>query len=322
MIKELSAKIEDELNNLDLPTDLPNLYDPISYTLENGGKRLRPLLLMISSRIFGGNDEDSIHQALAVEIFHNFTLVHDDIMDNAPLRRGKESVYKKWDSNTAILSGDVMYSLSFAELSKCNPETLPAILECFIDTGIKVCEGQQMDMDFEMRDDVVLDEYIKMIGMKTAVLMAGSLKIGALAAGGSISDSDSMYEYGMKAGTAFQLIDDYLDAFGDPEKFGKKVGGDIIARKKTYLYLNTLEYLEEEDKKEFEKVFNSDTLSDDYKVNQVKDFFKKTGAHDRIRERANALLFEAKEILDNIKGDEKAKEELINLTLQLTNREK
>lgn len=322
MTESLSRLIETELKELQLPTDLPNLYDPISYTLDLGGKRIRPLLLLLSSKLFGCLEEQSIHQALAVEIFHNFTLVHDDIMDNAPLRRGKSSVYKKWDINTAILSGDVMFSLSMKELAKCPKEKLPSILNVFVDMTIKVCEGQQMDMDFESRSDVTLDEYLLMIDYKTAYLLAGSLQIGALMGNASNEDADNMFEYGIKLGKAFQLMDDYLDTFGNENSFGKKVGGDILEGKKTYLYIETLKSLGEKEKEEFLKVFNENSLSDEDKINKVRRYFELSGSKASLEILSNKLIQEAGILLENTSGELEAKKELINLTNQLINRSK
>ncbi len=322
MIKEIVGRIEKEIAQLNFPEQLPDLYNPISYSLSAGGKRIRPLLLMISSRIFGVNDEASIHQALGIEIFHNFTLVHDDIMDNAPLRRGKPSVYKKWNQNTAILSGDVMFSLSLQEISKCDKELLPDVLKTFLDMTVKVCEGQQMDMDFEERTYVNMPEYIKMIELKTAYLLAGSLKIGAILGRASRETTIAMFDFGIKIGTAFQLMDDYLDVYGDPEKFGKQVGGDIIAGKKTFLFIETLKNLPDNDKLNFERMFASEDLNSKSKVEGIKEYYEKSGANEIIREKADKLLLSAQQILNSIEGNDMAKEELINLTLQLTNRDK
>jgi len=322
MIEELAGRIEKEIAQLNLPRQLPDLYDPIAYSLANGGKRLRPLLLMISSRIFNVSDDIAIHQALAVEIFHNFTLIHDDIMDNAPLRRGKPSVYQKWNQNSAILSGDVMFAISIQEVSKCENSILPDVLSTFLDMTIKVCEGQQMDMDFEKRSDVDMSEYIKMIELKTAYLLAGSLKIGAILGRATKETIEMMFEFGMKVGTAFQLIDDYLDAYGDPEKFGKQMGGDIMAGKKTFLFIETTKKLGGEEKLKFEELFDSKKVDMEEKVEKVKFHFEKSGSKDKLKERADSLLYSAQEILQRVEGNFEAKEELINLTYKLMNRDK
>ena len=198
------------------------LHQPISYTFELGGKRIRPALLMLSNNLFGGKDNDALNAALAIEVFHNFTLLHDDIMDNAPLRRGKETVFKKWGDNTAILSGDVMLVKSYELLSKTNQNCLSELLELFNKTAIEVCEGQQFDMNFERQIDVSIDDYLKMIELKTAVLLACSLKMGAIISGASKQDANYIYEFGKNLGVAFQLMDDILDLYGDPDKVGKQ----------------------------------------------------------------------------------------------------
>lgn len=322
MIDGLAGRIEEELARLDLPSGLPELYSPIAYTLEKGGKRIRPLLLMIAAKMFGADLEKAMHQALAVEIFHNFTLVHDDIMDNAPLRRGRPSVYHKWDQNTAILSGDVMFSLAFKQAINCEEDVLPEVIQTFTDMTIKVCEGQQMDMNFEKRNDVSLEEYLEMIGLKTAYLLAGSLKLGAILGRASQNAADAMFDYGMLTGTAFQLMDDYLDAYGNPEKFGKQVGGDILSGKKTFLYIQTKKRLNEEDLKKFEETFNSNHIEKGEKIKLIKSYFDKSGASEEIRNMANELLKKSARLLSSLEVDEKSKEELINLTNQLTKRDK
>ena len=214
-----------------------NLYSPVNYILSIGGKRMRPILTLMATDLFGGDSKDSLHAAMAVEVFHNFTLLHDDIMDDAPLRRGKQTVHEKWDVNTAILSGDVMMIKAYGFLMEYKGEVYRAVMEVFNQTAIEVCEGQQMDVDFETRSDVSLEEYVEMIKLKTSVLVACALKMGAVIAGASDKDADLIYDFGLNLGLAFQLQDDYLDAFGNPETFGKQVGGDIIENKKTYLYI-------------------------------------------------------------------------------------
>lgn len=321
MKSSLSSQIELELQKLDLNSDLPGLYNPIVYTLENGGKRLRPLFLMLSAKMFGVDPKHSIHQALAVEIFHNFTLLHDDVMDNAPLRRGKPSVYKKWNLSTAILTGDVMFALSVKELSKCKADVLPGILNTFVDMTIKVCEGQQMDMEFENKRVVNSKDYINMIERKTAWLIAGSLKIGAQLGKANEKDCSAMFSFGLKAGTAFQIIDDYLDVFGDPASFGKQTGGDILAGKKTYLFLETERALSAVEREEFLSIFNSNTLDNESKVNKVKVYYEKSGSKSKLEKLCSKLLNEAEKIIENMPGALKGKEELINLTRQLSNRQ-
>ncbi len=217
-----------------------NLYDPIAYTLEAGGKRIRPTLVLMACRLFGGDVEKALMPATAIEVFHNFTLLHDDVMDNADTRRKRMTVHKKWDVNTAILSGDAMMIKAYQFLENVPADKLPAALSLFSRTAIEVCEGQQYDVDFERRDDVTIEEYYRMIRLKTAVLLAGSLKLGAILADAPADDADALYDFGIAIGIAFQLRDDYLDVYGDERTFGKKIGGDILCGKRTFLLINAL----------------------------------------------------------------------------------
>lgn len=267
------------------------LYRPIDYSLQVGGKRIRPTLVLLAADLFGQEPKEVMHLALAVEVFHNFTLLHDDIMDEAPLRRGQDTVHKKWGRDIAILSGDVMMVKAYELLAQSKGEQLPALLNLFNQTAIEVCEGQQMDMNFEQQAAVSLAEYLKMIELKTAVLLAAALKLGAIASGASPSDADYIYEFGRNIGIAFQIQDDFLDAYADPEKFGKQVGGDILHNKKTYLLLTALEQANDEqwnrvnellldDTKSTEKVEQMIALYDELNVpeltqNAMKDYFEK-----------------------------------------------
>ena len=222
------------------PQHPANLYEPIRYIMNLGGKRLRPVMVLMATELFSDDLHQSLEVALAIETFHNFTLVHDDIMDNAPLRRGKQTVHEKWGVNNAILSGDVMMVESNKHLSKVDISVLKPVLETFNATAQGVCEGQQLDMEFELRSDVSIEEYIEMIRLKTAVLIGGAMKLGAIVGGASSTDANLLYQFGENVGVAFQLQDDILDVYGNPEKFGKQVGGDIISNKKTFLHLKTL----------------------------------------------------------------------------------
>jgi geranylgeranyl diphosphate synthase type II len=271
-IQELGSIIEQEIQTISYPTNPNLLYDPISYIMGLKGKRMRPILLLMAHQLFDKNLDNAISPALAIEIFHNFTLLHDDIMDNAPLRRGNPTVHEKWNSNVAILSGDTMMIHSYQLLLKVAEGNVKQVLEVFSKAAIEVCEGQQWDMDFENQDDVEIADYLKMIEYKTAVLLAASLKIGAITANASLEDQNHLYEFGKNIGIAFQLKDDFLDAFGDPETFGKQVGGDIMCNKKTYLYLKAIEIASDKQKNELEKYFSiSDTSTE--KVNAVKKIF-------------------------------------------------
>src|SRR5690606_29335330 len=211
-----------------------------------GGKRLRPVLTLMTADLFGGRHQDAMNAAMAIEIFHNFSLVHDDIMDDAPLRRGKQTVHEKWDLNTGILSGDAMLIVAYQFFEHYPAETFQELAKLFSKTAIEVCEGQQYDVDFEVREDVQVDQYLKMITFKTAVLVGAAMKMGAIVAKANTEDANAIYDFGLNLGIAFQLMDDYLDCFGDPDTFGKQLGGDIIENKKTFLYLKTLEALPSE----------------------------------------------------------------------------
>ncbi|MEZ7999196.1 MAG: polyprenyl synthetase family protein [Flavobacteriales bacterium] len=239
-LNESREEVEKGINFFISNLSEQELYRPISYILELGGKRLRPALALLSSAFFGGKTEDILHPALAVEVFHNFSLMHDDIMDNAPIRRGQETVHEKWNTNSAILSGDAMLVQAYQLVINTKDSHIKPLNELFSQTAIEVCEGQQFDMDFETRDNVSIEEYIEMITLKTSVLIACALKMGAITAGASDNDAKLIYDYGLNMGIAFQLRDDYLDAFGQMEKVGKQKGGDILANKKTYLALKAL----------------------------------------------------------------------------------
>ncbi len=240
-LEEHIQYLNDEVEKLKIDGGVSSLYEPISYILSIGGKRLRPALTLMSSEMFGCAGEQALYPALAGEVFHNFTLMHDDIMDEAPVRRGQTTVHEKWDTNQAILSGDAMLVLAYQILTQYTSEHFKEVMECFNKTALEVCEGQQLDMEYEERDDVSVDEYLNMIHLKTSVLLAGSLRIGAIVAGVEQSEKDKICNFGLNLGMAFQLRDDYLDAFGDAQKFGKQQGGDILSDKKTYLLIKAFE---------------------------------------------------------------------------------
>lgn len=261
-----------------------NLYEPITYILSLGGKRLRPVLTLMSADIFNGNYKDALNAALSIEVFHNFSLVHDDIMDDAPLRRGQQTVHEKWDINTGILSGDAMLIMAYQLFENYATDKFQDLAKLFSKTAIEVCEGQQYDVDFETRNDVSIPEYLKMIEYKTAVLVGAAMKMGAIVAGASDEDQHNIYEFGRNLGIAFQLQDDYLDAFGDPKTFGKQVGGDIIENKKTYLYLKALEFSNEKDKRDLTQLFSSNPEDINTKIEVVKQFFVSTGSAEATKQ--------------------------------------
>lgn len=232
----LQALFQKEIDALQLGSAPEKLYEPMHYIMNLGGKRLRPVLALMGAGLYG-DPSKAMPQAMAIELFHNFSLIHDDIMDAAPLRRGEETVHIKWDENIGILSGDGMLVKAYQYVAQCSPEMLPEVLATFSQTALEVCEGQQMDMDFETMDQVPLDTYIKMIQFKTSVLLGCAMKIGALVGGATKEDAEALYEFALLLGTSFQIKDDYLDVYGDPEKFGKQVGGDILSNKKTLLWI-------------------------------------------------------------------------------------
>ncbi len=297
-----------------------SLYDPINYTLSLGGKRIRPALLLLANDLFNGKPEKAINAALAIEVFHNFTLVHDDIMDNAPIRRGKPTVFKKWDVNTAILSGDVMLVEAYQLLAACEASVLPELLKLFNKTAVEVCEGQQYDMLFEKAADVTIDDYLKMIELKTAVLLGASLKMGAIIAGASKSDAKHFYEFGKNIGVAFQLMDDILDVYGNPEKFGKQVGGDILANKKTYLLLKTMELANGALRKELEFCLNSKTLSPENKITRVKSIYNQLKIKEKSIDEMNHFYNTAIAHLDSIEAPKEKKAIFENFAKKLMHR--
>ena len=251
-----------------------NLYEPIDYILKLGGKRIRPVLTLMISDIFSRDFKKALPAALAVEVFHNFTLVHDDIMDAAPLRRGKATVHEKWDTNTGILSGDAMLILAYQYFENYEPIVFRKLAKLFSKTALEVCDGQQLDVDFETRSNVTIPEYINMIRLKTSVLVAAALKMGAIVAETSDENSGLIYDFGLNLGLAFQLQDDYLDTFGDPKTFGKQVGGDIIENKKTYLYLKALAVSNTEDCGKLEHFYRKKLKENSVKIGEVKRIFE------------------------------------------------
>jgi len=252
-----------------------NLYVPIDYIIQLSGKRIRPILTLMAADILSDDYKKAFPAALAVEVFHNFTLVHDDIMDDAPLRRGKKTVHEKWDLNRGILSGDAMLILAYQYFENYTPEIFQKLAILFSKTALEVCDGQQLDIDFETRNDVTIDEYLNMIRLKTSVLVAAALKMGAIVAESSEKNANLLYEYGLNLGLAFQLQDDYLDTFGNPETFGKQVGGDIIENKKTYLYLKAMELSSDDNKQKLAFFYNQKLEDNSIKIDEVKRIFEK-----------------------------------------------
>lgn len=296
------------LKNQNIHKEPENLYEPIEYILGLGGKRMRPVLTLMAAEVFDANYKIALPAAMAVEVFHNFSLVHDDIMDDAPLRRGEVTVHEKWNINTGILSGDAMLILAYQYFEQYEPNVFVALAKLFSKTALEVCEGQQWDVDFETRKDVTIPEYLKMIEYKTAVLVAAAMKMGAIVANTTEKEADLIYDFGLNLGLAFQLQDDYLDAFGDPETFGKQVGGDIIENKKTYLYLKALEFADLNDKQQLLELFESEIEDNSVKIEQAKTIFIASGADKITQEAIEEYTLKAFSTLDKMNIDNDKKE--------------
>jgi len=299
------------LEQQDFNREPKNLYAPVDYILQLGGKRLRPILTLIACDAMTNSFSEALPAAMAVETFHNFTLVHDDIMDEAPLRRGKETVHHKWDVNTGILSGDAMLILAYQYFENYEPTVFQKLAKLFSKTALEVCDGQQLDVDFETRNDVTIEEYIKMITLKTSVLVAAALKMGAIVANSSETEADHLYNFGLNLGIAFQLQDDYLDTFGNPETFGKQIGGDIIENKKTYLYLKCLEVANNEDKEKLQFFFNQKLEDNSIKIDEVTRIFERNDIPNLIQGLIQKYTEESFEHLHKLNISESAKQNLI-----------
>ena len=297
-----------------------NLYNPVKYLLESGGKRLRPIIALNVSELLGGKISDTLPAAAALEIFHNFTLAHDDIMDNSMLRRGKKTINSKWDNNTGILSGDVMLIISYEVLNQYQDSKYIHLSKKLTEISRLVCEGQQADMDFASKNDITENEYFEMIKNKTAVLIGCSFMFGGIVAEANDLNTNLLYEIGLNLGIAFQLEDDLLDCFGDQEKFGKKIGGDIIEKKKTLLYLFTNSKLESEKKLEFENIFNSNEIAESEKINSIKSFYETSGALKYVKNKVK-VYFEKQMLINKLELDNDTKRKLNQFSKTLLNRE-
>lgn len=314
---QLQQIILEAIPQIAYPNHPKNLYEPIRYIMNLGGKRLRPVMVLMATELFTDDIYKAIDVALAIETFHNFTLVHDDIMDNAPLRRGEQTVHEKWGVNNAILSGDVMMVESNKHLSKVDISVLKPVLETFNATAQGVCEGQQLDMEFEQRNDVSIAEYLEMIRLKTAVLVGGAMKLGAIVGGASATDADLLYQFGENVGVAFQLQDDILDVYGNPEKFGKQVGGDIISNKKTFLHLKTLALAQGEEI----DALKSNNHNQIEKVNQVTQIYNKYQIKALATAEMDKYLAIAQDSLNALSIADEKKNEFRELVRQIMERE-
>ncbi|MEI7499566.1 MAG: polyprenyl synthetase family protein [Bacteroidota bacterium] len=321
-LKSLQARISEAFSGTGFFHEPIQLYEPIAYTLDIGGKRLRPVLVLMSCDLFGGDISKAVFPAMGVEIFHNFTLLHDDIMDNAPLRRGMETVHEKWDVNAAILSGDTMFVIAYEYVAKTDPELLPQVLDLFNETARKVCEGQQYDMNFEKQSDVTIPDYLLMIRLKTAVLIACSLKLGAILARADQGAAEKIYEFGIELGLAFQLQDDYLDAFGDTNKFGKTIGGDISTNKKTFLFLKAFEIAKEDSLIKLTNYFFDKEIDGAKRVTEIINIYRQLKIDEITRGEIEYHHLKALEILESFQFEIQAKGELITLMNEMLCRER
>ena len=310
---------ENEIGNYSFPNSPENLYEPLKYFIEIGGKRIRPLLTLIASEMFGLPKENALQASLAIELFHNFSLIHDDIMDKAPLRRGKQTVHLKWNDDIAILSGDVLLIKAYQALAKQDARHIPALLDLFNRTAVEVCEGQQMDMDFESCDQVTIEAYIEMIRLKTSVLLGCALAFGAIVSDAPKKDRELIYAFGQNLGIAFQIQDDILDLYGDPEKFGKQIGGDIIANKKTLLLLKALELAQINPESKVEEML---LIQDNkVKIDTAKSMFDSLGVLSFAREQMSIYQDKALSALNDISVSTENKKTLIALSEYLFLRE-
>lgn len=311
------------LQNQSIVREPQGLYKPIDYVLSAGGKRIRPVLLLMGYNLFQNDVESVLPSALGVEVYHNYTLLHDDIMDNADVRRGRETVHRIWDVNTAILSGDAMLVMAYQYMSQVPPAYLHVVLTVFSQTALEICEGQQYDVEFEKRLDVTESEYIEMIRLKTAVLLAASLKIGALQAGASPVDAELLYDFGISVGLAFQLRDDYLDVYADPNQFGKKIGGDILANKKTYLLIKALELSQKAgSKQQLVDLMSDCAVKPEVKIAEVMKIYDQLEVGKCCEHEIDVCYSKAMEKLKLVSVNDTRKEELISLVKGLMCRDK
>lgn len=321
-LSELTTTVKNSVEQLHLPSEPRLLYEPIRYTLESGGKRIRPLLTLASCNMFSNSTQRAVPAAMGIEVFHNFTLLHDDIMDGSSKRRGRDTVHVKWDDNTAILSGDAMMIFAYNILSQSQPELLPALLRIFNRVATGVCEGQQYDMDFENRMDVSVEDYIMMIELKTSVLLGGAAELGAVAGGATEEDCRKMYDFGRILGLAFQIQDDLLDTYGDPATFGKNIGGDIVSNKKTFLLITALQQAQGEIKQQLKALLSDKNIENNEKIERVREIYSTLGVDTIARRLIEKYYSQAVAIIDSIAVSEQQKEAIRSLTETLIKREK
>ena len=319
--KELLQLVNEAITSLPLEREPKGLYAPIRYVLSLGGKRIRPVLMLMAYNLYREDVKPCMMPAIGLETYHNFTLLHDDLMDRAEVRRGKACVHRKWNDNTAILSGDNMLVLAFQYMMQCDEAKMPAVMRIFSKTAIEIDEGQQYDIDFESRNDVTEAEYIEMIRLKTSVLLACALQIGATLAGASEQDTQVLYRFGENLGLAFQLQDDFLDVYGDPKVFGKKIGGDILCDKKTYMLINALLHASEADRAELQRWIGCKDCNPEEKIQAVTALYTKIGVDRMAQERMNAYYAETEACLDKVSLPEERKHMLRSIALELMGRQ-
>jgi geranylgeranyl diphosphate synthase type II len=320
--EEILHQVNAALDALPYNRQPKSLYEPVQYVLSLGGKRIRPVLMLLGYNLYKDNPEQILMQALGLETYHNYTLLHDDLMDNADLRRGHQTVHKKWDANTAILSGDSMLVLAYQRMQQCDAKHLPAVLELFTETALEIGEGQQYDMDFETRNDVTEQEYIEMIRLKTSVLLACALKIGAILADASADDAQNLYKFGEQLGLAFQLQDDLLDVYGNPEVFGKAIGGDITSNKKTYMLINAVNRANAAQRAELMKWIEAKEFDRQEKVAAVTRLYDEIGIRQLCEEKINYYFARALSYLDKVSVSDERKQYLRAYTNEMMHRDK
>ena len=320
-IKHLQEEIHKLINSQQYHRSPVELYEPVRYIMSLGSKRLRPMLTLLANNMFDGDINKALYPALAIEIFHNFTLLHDDIMDNAPLRRGSQTVHKKWNANIAILSGDTMFAMAYQYAIRTDNRFIPSILEVFSQTAIEVCEGQQLDMNFETSQSVSIQEYLEMIRLKTAVLLGACLKIGAITAEASTENTELLYEFGTLMGIAFQLKDDLLDLYGNEDMFGKLTGGDVLANKKTYLVLRAIDMANHEDRSRLLELYHPEQpIKGEEKIREVKTLFDKYNIQQEVDSIMRQYLVNAFEKLNQTTVADEKKDLLRNYAKNIYDR--
>ena len=318
--QQLLGKVNAYLKQMPYSRPPKGLYEPIAYELDLGGKRVRPVLMLMGYNLYREDVDTILPQAAGLETYHNHTLLHDDVMDHADMRRGKPTVHNVWDENTAILSGDAMLILAYRLMAQCPADKLPQVLGIFTETTMEICEGQQWDMEFEKRMDVKVDEYVEMIRLKTSVLLAAALKIGACLAGAPEEDARKLYDFGVKMGLAFQLQDDWLDVYGDPKVFGKNIGGDILCNKKTYMLITALQQADDAQRAELEGWLSATNCEPAEKIAAVTRLYNKVGVGERCMERVEAYYNEGLAVLDSVALPAERKQVLKEFACSLMNR--